>query len=402
MGDLEVRQEREEQAITPLLKWSVLVIFVVTLGVLLFGGMLNFNRVPPYPSRVVVSGAGEERVVIDGASVKRGQEVYQEYGLMDQGSIWGHGTQRAMDFSAHTLHLLGQGLREELAQQRFHRTYDTLEEEQRILVDGLAIKESRKNTYDPSSGAVTLSPARAAAWKRVAAYWDDVFAKGDAPHGFLPNTIHTPQERADLANFFFWTAWAAGTNRPGQQITYTNNWPPDRSVGNDAPDIAIFWSFAGIVALLAVLGFVVHIIHRYRFFYTSHPLTELVTDLSKVPITASQRKTAKYFLVVAGLFIAQITMGGLLAHYTVHPSSFYAQWVGRHVPYAWAKSWHLQLGIFWIAVSWIAAAIYLAPLIGKREPKGQGLLVDLLFAAILARPARGGSGWVTRAGSTWS
>jgi nitric oxide reductase subunit B len=53
-------------------------------------------------------------------------------------------------------------------------------------------------------------------------------------------------------------------------------------------------------------------------------------------------------------------------------------------PYSWAKSWHLQLAILWIAVSWMGTAVYLAPLVGKREPPAQRLLVNILFVAAVA------------------
>ncbi|MGQ9525274.1 MAG: cbb3-type cytochrome c oxidase subunit I [Armatimonadota bacterium] len=166
-------------------------------------------------------------------------------------------------------------------------------------------------------------------------------------------------------------------------MTYTNNWPPDRSVGNRAPDEAILWSLAGILALLAVLGLVVYVVHRYQFFYGEPKLVALAERIAAAPLTVSQYKTAKYFVVVAALFILQTLMGGLLAHYTVHPASFYYQAIAQYIPFSWAKTWHLQLGIFWIATSWVASALYIGPLVAGREPRRQGLLVDILFGAVV-------------------
>ena len=54
--------------------------------------------------------------------------------------------------------------------------------------------------------------------------------------------------------------------------------------------------------------------------------------------------------------MVQIFNGGLLAHYTVHPGTFYVKFVGEMYPYSWAKTWHLQLAILWIAVSWMGTA----------------------------------------------
>src|SRR5690606_3561357 len=103
-----------------------------------------------------------------------------------------------------------------------------------------------------------------------------------------------------------------------------------------------------------------------------------------MPISSSQRKSAKYFLAVVGLLFLQLNMGGLMAHYTVHPSSFYGvDSIPSIFTYNWAKSWHLQSAIFWIAVAWVGSALYLGPIAGGREPRKQGLLVDLLFAAVV-------------------
>ena len=195
----------------------------------------------------------------------------------------------------------------------------------------------------------------------------------------------TADERQDIADFFGWTAWAAGTERPGMHYTYTNNWPADRSVGNDASVQALVWSIGSILALLVVLGLVVYIVHRYAFFYgEGGNAVQAAYRLLETPVTPSQRASAKFFLVAGLLFIVQIFNGGLMAHYTVHPSSFYVKLVGEMYPYSWAKTWHLQLAILWIAISWMGTAVYLAPLVGRREPRGQRLLVNILFVAAVA------------------
>ena len=223
------------------------------------------------------------------------------------------------------------------------------------------------------------------------------------------------EERKHIADFFFWTAWAAGTNRPGLAYTYTNNWPSDRSVGNYASTEALVWSIGSIISLFAVLGLVVYIVHRYHFFYGESRAVEASYKLLQMPITPSQRASAKFFLVAGLLFVVQIFNGGLLAHYTVHPGSFYMKFIGEMYPYSWAKSWHLQLAILWIAVSWMGTAIYLAPLVAGREPKGQRRWSTSFLSPPWPLPweacwakcwasrdiwARPGSGWDIKAGST--
>ncbi len=360
------------------LKIGALVSFVVSLAVLLSGGYFAIDKIPPYPDSVKV----DNRIVLEGNLIKQGQDTYQKYGLMDHGSVWGHGTMRGPDFSATTLNLIGRHMRDYHAREK-KSDYQTLGLNDRAVVDARVIREIKKNTYDPDTKTLAINKAQAYALTRVTEYWAKIFKDGDKSNGFLPGTIKDETERLAVASFFFWTAWAASTNRPGDDSTYTNNWPHDPSVGNLLSFDAFLWSIASIMGLFLVLGIIIYVVHRYHFFYGEAKGIQVGNKLLNLPLTGSQVKAAKFFLVVLLLFILQLMMGGLLAHYTVHPSTFYIPIIGEFVPYSWAKTWHLQLAIFWIATSWIGTAIYLAPVISGREPKNQGLLVNLLFAAVL-------------------
>ena len=175
----------------------------------------------------------------------------------------------------------------------------------------------------------------------------------------------------------------ASTLRPGEDYTYTNNWPPDRRVGNIASTNTYFYSIAGILALFLVLGLFVYCIHRYGLWYGEARGVALSEKLIDMPLTRSQLYAAKFFVVVILLFLLQTSFGGLLAHYTIHPGTFWFPFVAKLISYNWAKTWHLQLMVFWIATTWLASAIYLAPIIGGKEPVKQGLLVQVLFVAVL-------------------
>lgn len=376
----EPEEQRTERPISRILKWGFLLAFLLPMAVVLIGGWYNAKVVPPYPERIVTN-TGE--VLATKADIMRGQHLFQRYGLMDLGSVWGHGSLRGSDFSAESLHLIGTRIQSWISNDRFGGEFSRLSREDQAVVEALKILDLRTNTYDAETGDLHLSKAKSAAYRDVVDYWDRIFLEGDLPHAIPANAIAGTDDRRLLGTFFFWTAWAAGTERPGTNFTYTNNWPPDRSVGNVAPDDAIIWSLAGVLSLFVVLGLVVYIVHRYRFFITEETLVHLSQRIATAPITKSQFKARKFFGVVMLLFILQIFMGGLLAHFTVHPGTFYLGNVAKLVSFNWAKTWHLQLGIFWIATAWVASALYIAPLIGGREPRKQGLLVDGLFVAVL-------------------
>lgn len=380
------------------LRNAAVISFVVSMAILLWGGYhagffgkeKGQGMQPPIPAQIVAQD-GTDLTEQEGIDIPAGQDVYQRYGLMDHGSVWGHGSLRGMDFSAHTLHSIGQHMRDYHAAAGEPRegAYDKLAPERQREIDARVIHEIRQNRYDAQADRLELTPAQVYALQQTRAYWDQLFAEGDvsgegqSSYGFLKDTIPTADERRHVADFFFWTAWAAGTQRPDQDHTYTNNWPPDRSVGNVASTEAMVYSIASIMALFTVLGIVVYVVHRYGFFYGEAKAVEASYRLLETPVTPSQRASAKFFLIAGLLFLLQIFNGGLLAHYTVHPGKFWLQFIGDFYPYSWAKTWHLQLAILWIAVSWMGTAIYLAPLVAGRELKGQRLMVNVLFVAVV-------------------
>ncbi|MEW6236475.1 MAG: cbb3-type cytochrome c oxidase subunit I [Candidatus Omnitrophota bacterium] len=350
----------------------------------LVGGWYTWEAAPPYPA-VAVGPDGAALFAQD--DVLQGQHVWQKYGLMDNGSVWGHGTYRGNDYSATTLHLAGVFMRDFYAQKEYSKPYGELAPEQKSVLDERVIREIKENRLDSQSLKLSLTEAQTYALEHIRAHWDRVFSLGDKPAAVSVGVINTPEERRHLADFFYWTAWAAGTLRPGKALTYTNNWPPDRSVGNDIAVEAVVWSIVSLLGLMLAIGAALAAYFKFNF---DKDLDGLELDqrvgekLIGLPISSSQRKTAKYFLVVVLLFFLQLMQGGLMAHYTVHPGEFYGiKLISDFFPYNWPKSWHLQLAIFWIATAWVGAALYLAPIAGRKEPKAQGLLVDILFGAVV-------------------
>jgi nitric oxide reductase subunit B len=371
---------KEQMMSTETLKRAAIICFIIALGGLLLGGLFANREAPPYPDRVL---APDGTVLFTRADILAGQDVYQRYGLMDHGSVWGHGSQRGMEFSAVTLHRAGEKVRDQLSLQEYRRNYSRLSEEERDLIDIRTRRSMKANGFDPAADALQLDAQKVAALEETVAFWEKTFRDGDAKYGFLPGQIPTQEERKQLGRFFFWTAWVASTARPGTDYSYTNNWPHEPEVGNVATTETYIWTIGGIISLFITLGLFIFWVHRDRLWYGAPKGVPLAEKLVDMPLTSSQMKAAKYFLVVILLFLLQTSFGGLLAHYTVHPGSFYIPIVGKLIPYSWAKTWHLQLAIFWIATTWVASAIYLAPIIGGREPRKQGLLVQILFAAVL-------------------
>jgi nitric oxide reductase subunit B len=362
------------------LKWAAILCFFVTLTVLIIGGVSTIHQLAPYPNKVETP---DGRLLFTKQDILAGQDAFQSHGLMDQGMVWGHGTQRGPEFSAVSLHIISESVRNSIAQKDYGKPYGELDDLQKDLVGVKAVHEIRENRYDASKDLLTLTDAQVAGLKAVEQHWDETFKNGEKRYGFLPNTVTSAKQRLELGRFFFWTAWVASTKRPGTDYTYTNNWPADRSVGNVPTTETYLWTLGGLLSFLIVVGIFIFCVHHYGLWFGAAKGVPLGERLVDMPLTSSQRKAAKFFLVVILLFLGQTCVGGLLAHYTVHPASFYLQIVAEWIPYNWAKTWHLQLAIFWIMTTWIASAVYIAPIIGGAEPRHQGALVQLLFVAVL-------------------
>jgi nitric oxide reductase subunit B len=101
-----------------------------------------------------------------------------------------------------------------------------------------------------------------------------------------------------------------------------------------------------------------------------------------VRLTPGQRAGAWFFLVMALLFLLQTLLGGAAQHYRADLQSFFGLDLARILPFNVARTWHLQLAIFWVATSYLAAGIFLAPMIARGEPRGQQWLAYALLGAL--------------------
>ncbi len=362
--------------------WIALgLVLVVSFAVLGGVGYKAINSAPPIPSRVVADG----HVLFDGNTVQTGQNVWQSIGGQEIGTVWGHGAYVAPDWTADYLHRESMYILDRWAQGEGAANYEALGGERKAALQARLQEMMRRNSYDASTGTITLDPVRADAFRNLSAYYYDVFHNGRDAYAIQANAVQDRARADQMTAFFWWTAWAATTNRPDQDVTYTQNWPHEELVGNRPTGGAMVWSVISFVLLLAGVGGMVW------WFASRHgkgdePVTAMPkTDpLLGLKPTPSQRATVKYFFVVAALWVVQVLLGAVTAHYGVEGSGFYGINLAKWLPYAVTRTWHLQIGIFWIATSWLATGLYIAPAVSDREPKGQRLGVNVLFVALVA------------------
>lgn len=366
--------------------FAFVAVIVISFSVLIYFGTEIYRSAPPVPKRVVTTNG---TVLLTGQQIKDGQNVWQSMGGQEVGTIWGHGAYVAPDWTADWLHRESMYFLNHWANSEYGQAFAQLPDERQAQLEARLQERLRKNTYDPETGDLTISSLRAEAYGDISKHYNALFTDDPSmdelreDYAIPANVIKDPERLAKLDAFFFWATWATSTNRPGRGITYTNNWPPEPLIGNRPTSSLILWTGFSVILLLAGIGLL-------AWYYASnkedevHP--ELIPDrdpLLGLEPTPSMRATLKYFWVVTALIIVQVVMGAITAHYGVEGSGFYGFPLDKFLPYAISRTWHVQLAIFWIATSWLATGLFIAPAVSGYEPKFQRAGVNFLFIALL-------------------
>ncbi|MBX3737533.1 MAG: nitric-oxide reductase large subunit [Candidatus Didemnitutus sp.] len=378
----------------------------VTLGslaVLGYYGVQIWQHKPPVPERVVDASG---RVLMTGEQIQDGQSVWQSIGGQQLGSVWGHGSYVAPDWSADYVHREALFMMEQRARATLGRGYAEVTSEQQAAIQRWVQTEIRRNDYDEATRTLTLSPERTTAVAALGRYYGAIFGRAEAfpddvrwladagkspaglreAYAIATDTIKDPARQELMNHFFFWAAWSCSTSRPGLKagdvdLTYTSNWPYEPLVGNRATGSMVMWSLVSFVLLLAGIGALVW--YRARAHEEEPPQAPATNPFAGLVLTPSMRATLKYFWVVAALIVVQVVLGAVTAHYGVEGKGFYGIPLAEWLPYSVTRTWHTQIGIFWIATAWLATGLFIGPAVSGYEPKFQRLGVNFLFGCLL-------------------
>jgi nitric oxide reductase subunit B len=287
----------------PRVRALLLFLLAITFGVLLFGGYIIHRDKPPIPG-TVVSDTGA--TLFTRADVTNGQKLYLSRGGQDMGTIWGHGSYLAPDWSADFLHRMGLYVGARLsgpaaggAASFTQKDLDSMDAVKKAELQALATREIKANRYNAGSDVLTFTGPQAEAFAALQSYYTALFRDGNDRMGLEPGIVGSDVEGHQLASFFAWLAWAAGTDRPGQAITYTSNWPFDPLVGNQPVAGALIWSIASVIILILFLGIVIFLYSRYM--HEGDYKGKLVTKIPEPKPTGSQKTTLAYFIAAMAL-----------------------------------------------------------------------------------------------------
>jgi nitric oxide reductase subunit B len=372
--------------------WLIFAVSMVTMfGTLLYFGAQIYQAKPPIPT-AVISASGQ--TLFTRAQIERGQNLWQSTGGMEQGSIWGHGSYVAPDWSADWLHREALASLDLLARAQGALSFESLSEPDQARLQAMLRHDMRANSYHPQTQTITVSDARAHAIALVRQHFSELL-QGSTPaaqklrveYAFPVNATLSATDATAVSAFYFWTAWAATTERPGQTITYTSNWPYEPLVGNTPTGAIFMWTFVSILVLLAGIGALVWYYAKEFDIWRadSEPESGFARSdfIDAVVITPSMRATAWFFLVVAALFVVQVLLGVVTAHYAIEGQGLYGLPLSNFFPYAVTRTWHTQLAVLWIATAWLATGLYVAPLLGGKEPRFQAPAVYFLLVSLI-------------------
>lgn len=360
--------------------WLQAAVLVMVSGFFVLGLLAyrTYTDEPPIPAEIRGS---DGELLFTGDDVIAGQQIFLRNGLMEYGSIFGHGAYLGPDFTADYLHRSA-----EFAGSFYERAGSSSAAAQ-------VISDFKTNRYDASSKSLSYTAAQAAAFHELQAHYQEFFAEPTTKYGLKPRAITDPREIKQLTAFFSWSAWTASALRPNKNYSYTNNWPPEPLVNNRATPEVFLWSVLSLIALLGGIGLLLAAFGRWNFLGWHGREQQIIAFRApgEVALTPAQRACAWFFFVMAALFLLQTLTGGATQHYRADLSGFFGIDLGRIFPFNVARTWHVQLAIFWVATSYVAAGIFLAPMIARREPRGQqwlayGLLIALavvVFGSLL-------------------
>lgn len=352
--------------------WPQAGILVFIFGFFVLGllGRRAYTASPPIPISVV---SADGTILFRDSDIRRGQEVFFQNGLMEYGSIYGHGAYLGPDFTADYLRRASDFVEQSLGGN------------DPALARARTIEQFKTNRYDPSTGILQYTSAQAAAFNRLVDHYSDYFSSPQANKGLRPHAIENRDDLKSLTAFFSWSAWTASALRPGKDYSYTNNWPPEPRVDNHPTGPMVVWSALSLIVLLGGIGALMGAFGRWNYLGWHGREKAAITFRrpDDVSLTPAQNFCAWFFFVMAALFLVQTLLGGATQHYRADIDNFFGFNLATLLPFNLTRTWHVQLSIFWVATSFLAAGIFLAPLISGHEPRGQKALSAALLGALV-------------------
>ncbi len=336
--------------------WIVGIIMVTTLVV--FTANLQ-KEVPPIPERVVTA-SGETLYTYD--DVVNGKVMFQQFDLMDYGTLLGMGAYLGPDFSTEFFHRRAEFLYEHFAREVHGINADALTDVQRAGVKEMVKADFHADT-ELVSGTVTYTNVSAAAYKANVDYLVDFLVNGNREYAWTGGVIRA-DEAAKIATFVDWSQLVASTLRPGTDRTWSNNWPPEPMIGQDTGWNSHYWSLWELLALW--VGTILVLVIAYEKLLKTDPGDEPASAMVINKLFPSQEKLLKYVPVVGLFLLLQMIIGGYLAHIYTDPGQNFI-FSQEHLPFNVMRAMHVNLAIIWVTIGWLVGGLLIAPMVAEED-----------------------------------
>ena len=364
--------QQAEDPVSNVLKWVLLVVAIASFAILGWTTKLTYEAAPPFPDRFV---AADGTPLMTAADIVSGKAGFQKADLMDYGSLYGMGSYFGEDYTAAYLVRLATLTEGNIAKAHGVKDLSELSAEQRAAVR--AAMQAELQGIDLTKQVAVIPDPLAAAITTLRGEIVQTLLHHDFAKGWSQAYSLDQQSAERTADFLIYSSLTTVARRPGTDASWTQNWPFEPLVGNTPTTSTFRWTWISFCFTFFAFGAVLFIYQRYLNDPDVAPMDPVLSRF--MPLTASQRRIGKYFLVVAGVLLLQILVGSIMAHYYSDRTSFYGIEVDRFLPFNFLRDVHIQSPIVWIGLSWIGSALFLAPAISGGEPRGQAFLVDLLF-----------------------
>ena len=361
-----------EDPVSNVLKWVLLVVAIASFAILGWTTKLTYKAAPPFPDRFV---AADGTPLMTAADIVSGKAGFQKADLMDYGSLYGMGSYFGEDYTAAYLVRLAMLTEVNVAKAHGVKDLSELSAEQRAAAR--AAMQAELQGIDLTKQVAVIPDPLAAAITTLRGEIVQTLLHHDFAKGWTQAYSLDQQSAERTADFLIYSSLTTVARRPGTDASWTQNWPFEPLVGNTPTTSTFRWTWISFCFTFFAFGAVLFIYQRYLNDPDVAPMDPVLSRF--MPLTASQRRIGKYFLVVAGVLLLQILVGSIMAHYYSDRTGFYGIEVDRFLPFNFLRDVHVQSPIVWIGLSWIGSALFLAPAISGGEPRGQAFLVDMLF-----------------------
>ncbi|MCE3039069.1 cbb3-type cytochrome c oxidase subunit I [Helicobacter anatolicus] len=351
------------------------IIAILTTTILIYFSANLGKEVPPLPNSVK-STSGETLYTQE--NIINGKGFFQEFGLMGYGTLLGMGSYMGPDFTTELMHKKLIALYEIFAQKEYQKSLESLSEEEKAIIKTKVINDTRSVQLQESG--VTYSDEATQAFKIVEKDMIDFLVNGNADWGYRGKVI-TQEEAKEIIAFFDWSYLVATTYRPTKETTWSNNWPNEPLIDQNATwesQSISLWEWLWLWPLTIL---VLWISYEYLIKPRSTDTDSLAEPLKITSIFKSQEKLLKYVPIVALFSFIQLVLGGYLAHIYANPGDDFI--ISQELlPFNVVRQLHINIAIIWVTIGWLVGGLFIAPLVSGKDLKFPKL-VDILWIALL-------------------